>query len=56
MHIEDLFTAFQNYQAECLRAQSLPVSQWGTAWKAAQERFKLACGPLADHIDWEERN
>lgn len=58
IHIEALFEAFQKFQSASRHATSLvrkPV-EWQKSMDEAREVFKKEIGPLADHIDWTQRD
>ncbi|QIG70156.1 hypothetical protein EVB87_056 [Rhizobium phage RHph_N28_1] len=57
-NIEDVFSAFQQHQADCLRATKLGVAQMADAMKAAQDRMrdKFTEFGIARFIDWTDRD
>lgn len=57
-HIEDVFTAFQEFFSDVQKMQTnWPVAAWGKQLDIAREKLKasLATIGLAQHIIWEPR-
>ncbi len=58
LNIEDVFRAFQEYAFDVNSA----MQEWRNTLLAqklineAQEKCKKALGPLADYIDWSNKN